>query len=183
MRRFVSSMIGFLTLLYPLAVYLSIQYIEPWKIAAALFVLLVLRLMMSQSDKKWNRILILAGILYCFVAVWNNNLMTLRLYPAMISLLLFLVFAGSLLFPPSIIERLARIQHPDLPPKGVIYTRKVTIIWCIFFVINGLIATMTAFWSSFAWWSLYNGLIAYLLMGILMGVEYWVRIRTQEHVR
>ena len=33
----------------------------------------------------------------------------------------------------SAIERIARLQHPDLPPEGVVYTRRVTQIWCVFF--------------------------------------------------
>lgn len=183
MRRWVDGVIGFLTLLYPFAVYLGIQYLEPWKIAAALSVLLMLRLLTTHADKKWNRLLLLLGIIYCGLAAWNNNLISLRFYPVLVSLSLLIVFAGSLLYPPPIIERLARIQHPNLPEQGVIYTRKVTQVWCMFFVINGSIAAATALWSSFAWWSLYNGLIAYLLMALLMGIEYLVRIRTQEHVR
>ncbi|MDD4916151.1 MAG: hypothetical protein PHW13_14090, partial [Methylococcales bacterium] len=83
----------------------------------------------------------------------------------------------------SLIERLARIQHPDLPPEGVIYTRRVTQIWCAFFVVNGGIALATALWSSIELWSLYNGLIAYVLMGILFVGEYLVRMKTQKHVK
>jgi uncharacterized membrane protein len=30
------------------------------------------------------------------------------------------------------------------------------------------------------WWSLYNGLIAYLLMGLLFAGEYLIRRRTQK---
>ena len=93
------------------------------------------------------------------------------------------IFSWSLLSPPSLIERLARIQHPDLPPEGIIYTRRVTQVWCGFFIVNGGIALATALWSSFEVWSLYNGLIAYLLMGILLGGEYIVRMKTQKHVR
>lgn len=182
MRIWVDVVIGFLTLLYPFAVYFGIQYLEPWKIAATLSVLLLLRLLTTQVDKKWNRLLLLVGIVYCGLAAWNNNLISLRFYPVLVSLSLLIVFAGSLFFPPPIIERLARIQHPDLPEQGITYTRKVTQIWCLFFLINGLVATATALWSSFAWWSLYNGLIAYLLMALLMAIEYLIRIRTQAHV-
>jgi len=96
---------------------------------------------------------------------------------------LFIVFFSSLFSSQPIIERLARLQHPNLPDQGIRYTRNVTIIWAIFFIINGVAATITALWCSFASWSLYNGLIAYLLMGLLMGSEYLVRIRTQAHVR
>jgi uncharacterized membrane protein len=46
-------------------------------------------------------------------------------------------------------------------------------------MLNGSMALITALWSSFEVWSLYNGLIAYVLMGLLFGGEYWVRQRTQ----
>ncbi len=183
MRSLVGGVIGALTILYPLAVYFAVQYTEPWKIAAALSILLLLRLMTAQVDKKSNQLLFLVGIIYCSLAIWNNNLITLRFYPVIVSLGLFILFVSSLIFPPPIIERLARLQHPDLPDKGIIYTRKVTLVWSAFFLVNGLIAISTAIWSSFAWWSLYNGLISYLLMGSIMGIEYRVRIRTQPHVR
>lgn len=48
---------------------------------------------------------------------------------------------------------------------------------------NGAIALATALWGSFEQWSLYNGLISYLLTGALLGGEYIVRLRTQKHVR
>lgn len=183
MRILLAGAIGGLTLLYPLAVYFGIQYFEPWKIAAAFFILLLLRLMIIQADTKWNNGLLLVACLYCVLAIWNNNLITLRFYPVIISIGLFVLFVSSLFFPPPIIERIARLQHPQLPEQGVIYTRKVTLVWSLFFLLNGMIATLTAVWGSFECWSLYNGLISYSLMGLLMGVEYWVRIRTQPHVR
>lgn len=183
MRRWVNIIIGFLTLLYPLAVYFGLQYVKPWQIAILLFLFLFMRLMLIQADNKWYRVLLLFACFYCVLAIWNNDLITLRFYPVMMSLGMFILFFSSLFFPPPIVERIARIQHPDLPQQGVIYTRKVTRVWCVFFVINGSIALVTALWSSFAWWSLYNGLIAYLLMGLLMGIEYLVRIKTQPHAR
>jgi uncharacterized membrane protein len=96
---------------------------------------------------------------------------------------MLVIFSWSLLSPPSLIERLARLQHPDLPSAGIIYTRRVTQVWCGFFIVNGAIALATAVWSSFEFWSLYNGVIAYLLMGILLGGEYVIRMKTQKHVR
>jgi len=183
MRKLVNSVIAVLTLLYPLAVYFGIHYIEPWQIAALLAALLTVRLLSGGAADRGSRLLLMAALLYCGFAVWHNNLISLRFYPTLINLVLLLVFTASLYFPPTAIERLARLQHPDLPPKGVRYTRKVTQVWCVFFLLNGLAAAATALWSSFAWWSLYNGLIAYLLMGLLMAIEYAVRIRTQDHVR
>ena len=183
MRSLVGAFIGLLTLIYPIAVYFGIQYLEPWEIGIVLLGLLVLRLVLVKSDKKHSQLLMFVGSAFCVLAVWSNNLITLRFYPVLLNFSLFAVFASSLFYPPPVIERLARLQHPDLPEQGVRYTRKVTQVWCVFFVCNGLIATVTAVWSSFAWWSLYNGFISYILMGLLMGIEYLVRIRTLEHVR
>lgn len=182
MRKFITTIIAFLTLLYPVAVYYSIQEIAPRKIATILLILIISRFFFS-SQIRWGWIFTGAGALYSGFAIWQNNLLSLRFYPVLMSLTFFLVFFASLKYPPSVVERIARLQHPDLPLKGVRYTYKVTQIWCVFFLINSLIATATALWSSLAWWSLYNGLISYLLMGLLMTVEYLVRIRTQPHAR
>ena len=188
MHKWASGLMGFLTLLYPIAIYFGIQHFgiesfEPWKIAIALLVLMLARIPLAQQQQGWNQLLFVIGIVYCLLAVWNNNLITLRFYPVLISFSLLIVFTTSLFYPPPIIERFARIQHPNLPEQGMRYTRKVTQIWSLFFAFNGLMATATALWSSFAFWSLYNGFISYLLMGLLMAVEYWVRIRTQDHIR
>ncbi len=183
MRKWLNAFIGVLTLLYPLAVYFSIKSVQPWQIASVLAALLLVRLVCGRTAGTANQGLIIAALLFCGLAVWNNDEITLRFYPALINLGLLLVFASSLFFPPPVIERLARLQHPDLPPQGVLYTRRVTQVWCVFFLLNGLIAAATALWCSFACWSLYNGLLAYALMGLLMAIEYWVRIRTQDHVR
>ena len=183
MHKWLLGLVGFLTILYPFVVYFGIQFIEPWGIAVALLSLLLIKFFHVSENKQWNQWLLVAGIVFCGLAVWNNNLITLRFYPVLVNVGLFLLFFISLFSSQPIIERLARIQHPHLPEQGIRYTRKVTVIWSVFFVINGLLATYTAVWCSFAIWSLYNGFIAYLLMGLLMGVEYLVRIKTQEHVR
>ncbi|MNJ71634.1 hypothetical protein D3C77_682010 [compost metagenome] len=80
----------------------------------------------------------------------------------------------------TLVERLARLTDPDLPPAGVRYTRTVTRVWCGFFVLNGTLAAATIWHGDLALWSLYNGLVSYLLMGLLMGAEYLVRLRVKR---
>jgi uncharacterized membrane protein len=183
MRIMINSIIGLLTLLYPFTVYFGTQYLEPWKIASVLLVLLGIRLIASVSIKHWSSPLLVISMVYCGFAIWTNELLTLRFYPAIVNAAMLVFFLWSLFSPPSLIERIARIQHPNLPPEGVVYTRRVTQIWCLFFMANGGVALVTALWSSFEVWSLYNGLIAYLLMGLLFVGEYIVRMKTQKHVR
>ncbi len=85
------------------------------------------------------------------------------------------VFGLSLLFPPTIVERIARITEPNLPPGGVVYTRRVTAIWAVFLLFNAVVSAATALWGTLAQWTLWNGLISYLLMGTLFAGELIVR--------
>ncbi len=105
----------------------------------------------------------------------------LKLYPAAVNTVLFSVFSFSLVKPPTTVERFARLRYPDLSPRAVSYARNVTIIWCLFFVANGLAALATALWASNGVWALYNGPIAYTLIGALMGGEWLVRRRLHLH--
>jgi uncharacterized membrane protein len=109
--------------------------------------------------------------------VWSNHLLPLKLYPFLMNVLTLGLFAYSLVYPPSMVERIARITEPDLPPEAIGYTRRVTQVWCGFFILNGSIALYTTLWSSQEVWSLYNGVIAYLLMGVMFGGEYLIRLR------
>jgi uncharacterized membrane protein len=183
MVRLLNSVIGFALLLYPFAVYFGIQVLEPWKILAVLLAVLLLRFCLFPTERLEGNAFAGLGVLYCVFAIWHNSEISLRLYSVGVYVCLLLLFALSLVSPPSAFERLARFQHPNLSSQSILYTRKVTLVWCIFFTGNGLIAAGTAVWANSFWWGLYNGFIAYLLMGILMGAEYLFRIRTlaNEH--
>ncbi|MDO1509336.1 MULTISPECIES: hypothetical protein [unclassified Neisseria] len=94
-------------------------------------------------------------------------------YPVAVSALMLAVFGGSLFAKQTLIERLARLQHPDLPSEGVRHTRRVTQIWCGFFILNGSIAALLVYIEKFDWWALYTGIVSYVLMGLLFAGE-WV---------
>lgn len=98
--------------------------------------------------------------------------------PVLVNLMLLANFAATLRGPVSMIERFARMQEPELPPGGEAYCRKVTIVWCWFFVANAAMSAALALWAPVAWWSLYVGGIAYLLIGLMFTVEYIVRKAT-----
>lgn len=166
-------LIGLVTLLYPLAIYFSLGRIEPRWIALILLSVAAMRAMTS-PEKFW-RYAAAAALLLALTSIYLNHATPLKLYPVIVSATFLCVFAISLWHPPSVIERLARLQDPELPEQAIAYTRKVTIIWCGFFVLNGVIAFATALYGSDRVWALYNGLISYCLMGILFAGEWWVR--------
>lgn len=123
---------------------------------------------------------LLAALVLAALAVWFNALLPLKLYPAMVSAAFLGVFGYSLLSPPTVIERMARGRGAALPPFVVAYTRRVTQVWCLFFLVNGSIALGTALWAPAAIWSLYTGVISYVLMGLLFAAEYLVRLRVRK---
>lgn len=176
--------------LYPLLVYFGLNTLEPRHLALLLVEVLLLRLLWGKgkvlmpaadarsSGSMGNPQVLVTGILLLLMFLYTlstNNADALRLYPVIINFSLLLGFAHSLRHPPSAIERLARLTQADLPPRAIVYTRKVTIIWCGFFFCNGCIALYTSLFASLQTWTLYNGLVAYLLTGALLGGEYLFR--------
>lgn len=165
--------LALLSLVYPLAVYFSLGRIEPRWVALLLLGVAAARALMTR-EPVW--LAAGAGAALLAACAWlANDALPLKLYPVLVNAVLLAVFAISLRFPPTVIERLARLREPDLPPSGVRYTRRVTQVWCGFFAFNGSIALATALWASDAIWALYNGLLAYLLMGLLFTGEWLVR--------
>lgn len=165
-----------ITVLYPLAIWFGQGKVEPRWLALLLLLAAAARLpaMKVSLAARWSAA---AALLLAAGAVWANALLPLKLYPVLVNAVLLAAFAYSLASPPSMIERMARLTEPNLPPAAIAYTRVVTQVWCGFFVVNGSIALGTAIWASPAVWSLYNGVIAYVLMGLLFAGEYLVRIR------
>jgi len=168
-----------LTLLYPLAIWLGNGQLQPRWLACVLLLAVASRLpaLRISAAARWSAAgaLVLVGL-----AVWSNVLLPLKLYPVLVNMAFLAAFGISLTTPMSMVERMARLREPDLPPEGVRYTRRVTQAWCVFFVINGSIALATSLWASEAVWSLYNGVIAYGLMGMMFGGELLLRRRMRK---
>jgi len=165
-----------LTMVYPLAIWLGHGVLEPRILAGLLLLTVATRLPTLKASRaaRWGAA---GALLLVLLAVQANAVLPLKLYPVLVNGAMLAAFAASLVKGPSMIERLARLREPDLPPAGVAYTRRVTQAWCVFFVANGAIALGTALFGSDAQWSLYNGVIAYILMGAMFGGEYLLRLR------
>ncbi|AQH03647.1 hypothetical protein A9R05_31985 (plasmid) [Burkholderia sp. KK1] len=100
--------------------------------------------------------------------VWTDSERLLHIYPSLVNLGLLIAFGATLVRGPSMIEKFARIGKPDLSEAAVRHTRRVTKIWCAFFAANGLFSLYTALYWPREAWSLYNGLISYGLVGVLI---------------
>lgn len=167
--------LGLVTLAYPFLVYWAMGRFQPRWMSLLLLLLALLRAT-STRQPIWWAAAAGAGILSLLTTLFNQSL-PLKLYPALMNFVMLLMFASSLRFGPPVVERLARLQDPDLPAFAVRYTRQVTWVWCGFFLGNGSAALVTALWASDRIWSLYNGGVAYGLMGLLFVGEWLLRGR------
>ena len=73
------------------------------------------------------------------------------------------------------IERFARLVEDDLPPFTLPYCRKWTIAWCVFFAANAGAVIALALLAPLGWWTLYTGLLFYVLLGALLLSEFVMR--------
>ncbi len=178
--------IGSLFVLYPFLVYFGLQEFQPRVIAGFLLVLMVFRFLLTkdakngQSDSGMSLYWVATAALVIVVTFLTGKNLGLFLYPLLVNLAFFTFFTISLYHPPTIIERIARRQRKEFPERAIIYTRKVTQAWCVFFVLNGSLSLMSIFHSE-TWWMIYNGFISYILIGLLLAGEYLVRLRVMKH--
>lgn len=177
MRILIKPLIVILVLLYPLVVFFGLQWLSVRYLAVFIALLLCLRLltMGKQRSPVWI-VVTLCGVILASLGMISANPFFIKLYPIVINMVLLGVFAYSLYRPPSLLTRFATKMYGELPVHAVRHTERFTLVWCVFFALNGLISLATVLSGSLVLWTWYNGLISYILMGTLLGAEWLVRI-------
>lgn len=170
-----NTLLAVLLLCYPALAYFGLQHWSPRTMALVLLALALLRACAGRRQGWWP--MAAAAALPALAGLVSDRALPLKLYPVMVNLVMLAVFGWSLLGRQSLVERLARLREPDLPPAGVRYTRRVTQAWCLFFIVNGTLAALTACFASDRVWALYNGGIAYVLIGAMFAGEWLLRRR------
>jgi len=164
-----------LFLLYPYLVYKGMESGLVW-VAPTIFSGLYLIQSFTTRDIKIKLYKVGISITLLLGAFYLQTL-TAKLLPVFIQLMLMYFFGRTLLNDqgPPFIERFVRLEFPEFPPGISEYCRQLTILWTCFFAFNVIMSSGLAFWANDWWWTLYNGLIIYLLIGGLMIGEYIYR--------
>jgi uncharacterized membrane protein len=170
------------TLLYPFIAMLAIRRFGPGALIVVLAVLLVGRALLGLRNAAmtlitWALIAVAAAMLT--VALVDGPI-AVRLYPVFMNIAMLAAFGATVVRPPSMIERFARLRRADLPPHAIAYTRKATIAWCLFFIANACVSLATTLSGDWMLWTFYNGFLAYVAMALLAGGEWLVRRRVQR---
>ncbi len=84
-------------------------------------------------------------------------------------------FGRTLVHPPPLIERMVRLTFQDIPPYLLAYTRRLTWIWTLFFLIATAVSTGLTLTGSEHGWLWFHGIGVYLAMAGLLGGEYSYR--------
>lgn len=181
--------------IYPFIVFLGLTYFSISIVSLLIITIAILRYLalyfspkeievnidhntQNKASKNGNKVntlktLMIISVIIAIFSLISQSLNWMLFYPIIVNLILLFNFSYSLISPPSMIERFARLKEKELPEAAIIYTKNVTKIWCLFFLINGSIAFLTTF--NLEYWTLYNGFISYLLIAILLGGEFLYR--------
>jgi uncharacterized membrane protein len=161
--------------LYPFVVYFGIKILPPSFFGILLALVLLLRLGIIPASARATALpAIVVLLIYAVSAAVLGSELSLRYYPVVVSALLLVLFAGSLRTTESFLFKVVRASRIPMSEHAPRYLRRLTGVWAVFFALNGLVAAWTTT-QSIEIWTLYNGLISYLLAALLMTGEYLFR--------
>lgn len=131
----------------------------------------------ARLKSNMKKLLINVLLIFIIYLLAKQNSAYVLYLPVIINLFLLVSFGRSLFSDRSYIERIAMLKDPNLPPEGQRYCRKLTGIWCLFFVFNLICSAWTVYYADRDVWFLYNCVISYILIGVIFSVEYLYRRR------
>lgn len=165
-----------IAIVYPFAVFFALRS----GLSIRMIGLMLVCVALVSVAKRKSLFLGVCGILLAILTLVSESEIFLKLYPVFMNLGVCAMFAVSLKNKP-LAQLVAEKQHIAMTEKSKNYARKVTMVWVVFMGLNTIISFMTVFMSDWIW-TLYNGLISYCLIGIVMAVEYITRLRIfREH--
>ena len=168
------AFVGLLAL-YPFIIYFGIRVLPASFFGLLLAALVVLRFSVVSSDERAVALPVMLLLLaYAIGATIVGRTQALLYYPVLVNGLLCIVFALSLRKDEALLLRLVRSRGIPMSEYGPGYLTRLTAVWAGFFALNGMVALWTTT-ASLEVWTLYNGLISYLLVATLILGEWLFR--------
>lgn len=169
-----AAFVALLTL-YPFAVYFGLRILPASFFGLLLALLIVMRfLFVEPADRKRVLPAMLLLLAYAIAATFSGREEALLYYPVLLNAVLCVVFAASVRDGEPLLLRLVRARGMKMSQHAPAYLARLTAVWSGFFAVNALIAL----WSttvSLEFWTLYNGVLAYALVGLLLLGEWLFR--------
>ncbi|MDR2481067.1 MAG: hypothetical protein LBD07_02075 [Spirochaetaceae bacterium] len=115
----------------------------------------------------------------------------IKLYPLFVNAAWFFVFGLSLLFPPTFVFEIVTfidksVKESKIEKPVILWCYKATIAWCVFFIVDTVIAWFTIFGPFVSWnnekdgsgkisdtiWGIYNGAVTYIAMAVIFIIQF-----------
>lgn len=184
------------SVLYPVLVFcgLCVWNLSPRKLSLFLLVFAAFHFLFASRGRKSenSRMRGIPSVIFlslcCVLAFAMDDAFALKFYPVLVNAALLVFFGTTLFRGPSLVFRLATFADKRIPIFAdrlyvERYCFRVTVAWCVFFVVNGAVALSTVLFFDEKIWSLYNGFVSYILMGILFAAEFGVRKMKQNRLK
>lgn len=181
--RLLSLGLSLAGLLYPFAIYFLIGWVPAGLLLVVPLGLIAGRIAVSRGTpmlKSFVPILIAVAAVTVCLAVADRDT-AVKAYPILMGAGMAAAFGRSLLSGPTLVESMASLRETGITPEARLYMRKVTWVWFVFLIVNCTISILTLIGGRLDLWTLYNGLISYLLMGVLFAGERLVRRHLMDH--
>jgi uncharacterized membrane protein len=160
---------------YPYLVYRGVDAGMSWLSPVIVSGVFIQRALVSKrmDSRIFNTLLAISLLL----GAYYLQTITAKILPVLVQLTLMVFFGRTLLKDkgPTFIERVVRLQYPGSPPAVSQYCQQLTLIWAVFFAVNALVCAGLALCGSSFWWALYNGVVIYLMIAVMIIAEYIYR--------
>ncbi|GMO30215.1 MAG: hypothetical protein Pg6A_19050 [Termitinemataceae bacterium] len=206
-RSILKFSLGGIAVLYPLLVFLSFVVFDVSALYLSIFIIVfsILYLLINLTSEEKNlsvqifinpAVLLIIGITGIilnneaamrFIPIFPGGTKSvIKIYPLLVNAAWFVVFMSSLFFPPNFVYKIASlfdksIRNPDIKPCIIKFSRRSTVVWCVFFALDTIIAWFTIFAPQFIHlknehtadviWGIYNGAVTYIAMGVITIIQ------------
>ena len=186
LRHRIKVLFGLIAILYPLFVFcalvvfkLPIRYLS---IGIIIFAIAYSVINRRQYKGKNTAALFISPLILCAIGAVSfclDDVIAIKLYPALADLAYLTIMITSFFFPPPLayyfIDIFDKSMKTVIPKQRFdLYCFRASVVWCAYFVVDGIIATLTVtiYLDNEFIWGVYNAGITYVIMGIIFAGEY-----------
>ncbi|MBR2282117.1 MAG: hypothetical protein IJ863_05810 [Spirochaetales bacterium] len=179
MSKFWKVILSVCLLVYPVFIFLTLVVFEKDMRVVSLGMMIIGVLALILNFNGGNKVTPLIMCICALVFIITKSDIVIKFYPCWITAVFGWMFLSSLIHKDPIILKFAKlwdVSIPVHPGYGAIERYCITWnwIWVGFFVLQLVINLYLAVWGSSRTWAIYNGLVSYLLQGLMFILQFGV---------
>jgi len=187
---------GLIAVMYPVLVFCALVVLKLPKryfsIGIIIFAIVYSIINSRHYKGKHTVALFVSPLILCIIGVISlclDDSIIIKLYPALASIAYLTIMITSFIFPPPLAYYFVDIFDKSIKtkiPKKIFddFCFKASVVWCVFFFVDAVIAVITTYLTSEFFWVIYNAGITYFIMGLIFVGEFIVlKIIEKKYLR